>query len=373
MRTLMILIVFALAAMAQRHKLDEVNAEKPEGKLLQQVLQENDLARKAGLMEQFAAQFPKVDSTAWVLEQLEQYYGKANQPDQVIAAGDKLLAIDPDDPDAALGCLKAAEAKKDLALVLKYSVIASTNAKKIEGSKQPADADEATAWKQQVEYAKQVNTYADYALYRAAVESRDPNLTIELAEALQQRDPSSEYALKARAPLFVAYRQSGQNDKAVALAEQTLATDQSDEDMLLVVADNYQQAKKEPEKVHAYTAKIIEIMAAKPKPEGISDADWTARKNLVVGLAHYINGKLYYSETKFGPADEELRKALPLVESNAAIKPEVLYLLGFANYKLEKPQDAANYYRACASIKGPLQATAAKNLHGIQTEYHGIK
>jgi tetratricopeptide (TPR) repeat protein len=372
MRTVVILIVFALAAMAQRHKLDEINADKPEGKLLQQVTQENDPAKKAALMEQFASQFPKLAATSWVLEQLEQYYGKANQPDQAMAAGEKLLALDPDDPDAALGCLKAAEAKKDLALVLKYSAITSTNAKKMAAAPQPKDADDAATWKQQVDYAKQVNVYADYALYRAALESRDPKLTIQLADALLQRDPTSEYALKVRQPLFVAYRQSGQNDKALALAEQTLADDQSDEDMLLVVADNYIQNKKEPEKVHAYTAKVVEIMAAKPQPPGVSAADWTAHKNLVVGLAHYMDGKLYYNEQKFGPADQELRKALPLVEGNP-VKPEVLYLLGFANYKLEKPQDAANYYRACAAIPGPFQATAAKNLHGIKTEYHGIK
>lgn len=372
MRVLGMLIVFVLAAFAQRHKPEDVNANTPEGKLLQQVMQENDAAKKAALMEEFATEFPKTETTEWALEQLEQYYVKANEPDQAISAGDKLLALDPDDPDAALECVKAAESKHDGALVMKYSTLAFNSAKKMASAPQPADAD-AAAWKQQVDYGKQISVYADYALYRAAAESRDPKLTIQLAEALQQRNPSSDYALKVRQPLFVAYRQSGQNDKAFALAEQTLATDQTDEDMLLVVADNYIQNKKEPEKAHLYAAKVVELMASKPKPEGVSDADWTARKNLVTGLAHYMNGKLYYNEAKFAPADQELRKALPLVETNAAIKPEVLYLLGYANYKLDKPQDAANYYRACSGIKGPFQATAAKNLRGIQTEYHGVK
>ena len=143
--------------------------------------------------------------------------------------------------------------------------------------------------------------------------------------------------------------------------------------MLLVVADNYLQNKKDPEKVHTYSAKIVGVMGAKPKPEGVSDADWMARKNLVTGLAHYLSGKLYYNESRFAQADQELRAALPSVESNAAIKPEVLYLLGFANYKLDKPQEAANYYRACAAIKSQFQATAAKNLQGIKTQYSGVK
>ena len=125
--------------------------------------------------------------------------------------------------------------------------------------------------------------------------------------------------------------------------------------------------------MHAYSAKAIEMIGAKPKPEGIADADWAARKNLVTGIAHYMSGKLYYTENNFPKADSELRAALPLVENNAAMKPEVLYLLGFANYKLNKPQEAANYYRACAAVKSPFQALAAKNLTGVKTQYTGVK
>jgi tetratricopeptide (TPR) repeat protein len=117
----------------------------------------------------------------------------------------------------------------------------------------------------------------------------------------------------------------------------------------------------------------VELIAAKPKPEGMADADWAARKGLVTGIARYTNGKLYYNENNFGKADSELRAALPLVENNAAMKAEVLYLLGFANYKLDKAQEAANYYRACAAIKSPFQALATKNLAGVKTQYTGIK
>src|ERR1044071_816983 len=130
MRALVIFTAFAFTLFGQRHKLDEVDAEKPEGKLLQQCMQENDPAKKAELMEQFAGQYPKVEQTPWVLEQLQAYYVKANQPDKIIAAGDRLLAVDPDDPEAALQALKAAEAKKDLALVRKYSDATYANAMK---------------------------------------------------------------------------------------------------------------------------------------------------------------------------------------------------------------------------------------------------
>jgi hypothetical protein len=366
MRTFVLLTAFAVAAFGQRHHPPtEVDAEKPEGKLLQQILQEGDAAKKNALMEQFANEYAKAPETPWVLEMVQAYYLKANQPDQVIAVGDKLLAADPDDAEGALQALKAAETKKDNALIRKYSDSAAKNATKL---KDPGDA----------EYAKSVAQYADYALYRAAVESRDPKVTIELADALVQRSPDSEYGIKASDALFLAYRQTGANDKAVAVAEKALEKQQTNEDMLLVVVDSYIQKKKEPEKVQAYSARIVEIMNSKPKPEGLADADWNNRKNTITGVAYYMSGRLYSEGSKNQQADQQLRKALPLVEANPEMKAEVLFRLGLANYNMakaspERAQDAANYFRQCAAIKSPFQATAATNVKKIMTEYHGIK
>jgi hypothetical protein len=373
MRTLVMTLAFALAAFGQRHKLEEVDAEKPEGKLLQQCMQENDAAKKAALMEEFTGQFPKAEQMPWVLEQLQAYYVKAAQPDQIISAGDRLLAVDPDDPEAALQALKAAEAKKDVALIQKFSDRTFANATKMASAPQPKEADRVDSWKQEVDYAKQVATYADYALFRAAVESRDPKATIAVGETLMQRSPGSEYAAKTREPLFLAYRQTGANDKALALAEKALETDQTNEDMLLVVANSYLEQKKNPEKLHTYSAKLVEVMNAKPKPQGTSDTDWTVRKNLIVGLAHYISGKQYFTDKKYAPSEQELRLALPLVESNASLKPETLFMLGLDEFNMEKIQDAANYFRACSVLKSPVQAEATKNLARIKRDYQGVK
>jgi len=363
MRTLILTVAFALAAFAQRHKLDEVDAEKPEGKLLQQCMQENDAVKKAALMEQFVQQFPKVAQTTWVLEQLQSFYVKAGQTDNVLAAGDKLLALDPGDPESALQNLKAAEARKDLALVKKYSDLAFANATR--------DAAASGQSKEEVEYARQVAAYADYALFRAAAEQTDPKVTVELGEMLGARSPGSQYVSKMNDLMFLAYRQTGANDKALALAEKVLATDQSDPDMLLVVANNYLEQKKDPAKVHDYAAKVVELMSAPAR-----SADKTAP--MVIGVAHYLSGKQYMEQNEFGPADQELRKALPLVETNPALKPETLFLLGLANYKLaggnpQRAQDSATFFRSCAAVKSAYQTTAAANLKRIVTEYHGIK
>jgi hypothetical protein len=373
MRLVAMFIAFALTVSGQRHKIEEVNAEKPEGKLLQQILQENDAVKKTALLDAFAGEFPKHEATPWVLEQLQAAYVKNNDIEKTIAAGDKLLALDPDDPEAAVQCLKAAESRKDAAGIKKYSGLASAAARKITAAPEPKDADEAASWKSQVAYAKGVDQYAEYSLYRAAAESRDPKLTIDLGEALRQRSPAGEYAVKVAQPLFVAYRMTGDQAKAVSLAEKTVPADASSEDMLLVLVDSYMQQKKEPEKVHTYSAAIVQLMSQKPKPEGLAEADWTAHKNQISGLAHYLNGKAYHNENSFAKADVELRAALPLVEGNAAIKPEVLYMLALSDFKIEKLQEAANYFRACAAIKSPYQQLAATNLARMKTQYTGIK
>ena len=244
MRALIVLIVFSVAALGQRHKIEEVDDTKPEGKLLQQVIQESDAAKKTALMEQFVQQFPKVEGTAWVLEQLQAVYVKANDYDKIIAAGDKLVALDPEDPEAALQNLKAAEAKKDLEGVRKWAGVTSANARKMAAAPQPKEAEQVDGWKQEVAYAKQVDAYTDYALYRVIAEARDPKVTIDFSQELEKHNPQSEYLPRTQTAIFIAYRQTGANDKAMALAEKVLATDQTNEDMLLVVTDNYLQTKK---------------------------------------------------------------------------------------------------------------------------------
>lgn len=357
---------------AQCFRIGEVNAEKPDGQLLQNIGQESDEAKKLALLEKFAAEYPKSEGAGWVYEQMQALYLKANNPDKALEVGGKIAALNPGCVELMHQTLKAAEAKKDAGLIRQWSAQTSQAALKAVNAPKPAAEDEVEDWKKRVDYARQVNQYSEYALYAAGLQEPDPNKKIELFETLEQRNPKSEYLPQGYSQWFHAYRQANANDKAIALAERVIASGQPDEDMLLVVAGDYIQKKKEPEKVFAYTAKIVEMMASRPKPEGVAEGDWQKRKNTVVGLAHYMSGSLYFAQNKLAPADTELRQALPRIQ-DAALKAEVLFNLGQANYKLEKAQDAANFFRDCAAIKSRYQAAAAKNLAAVKSQYRGIK
>ncbi len=375
MKRLFVLFAVGLAVgtgWAQCHKIGEVNTGSPEGQLLQQAGEESDAAKKLALLEQFAEKYPQHEAAGWVYEQMLDGYIKSNNADKAVAVGEKLAAIPPECVESAHQALKAAELKKDPDMVLKWSAKTSELAQKVVASPQPKEEDQVENWKARVEYAKQVNTYTEYSLYAMALQTPDPKKQVALLEALQQRNPKSEYLAKSTGLMFLAYQKAGAADKAIALAEQVAASGEPSEDMLLVLTDDAMK-KKDGQKVHTYTTKLVQIMSAKPKPEGVADADWNKRKNTIMGLGYYMNGKQYFNEGKLGPADADLRKSLPLVEDNAAVKPEVLFLLGLSNYKMEHIQDAANFFKACAAVKSPFQAQANKNLTAIRAQYHGVK
>src|ERR1041385_9440268 len=88
-RMSLILLALALPLFGQRHKVEEVNAEKPDGKLLQQIMQENDAGKRTALLEQFSTEFAQSKDMPWILEQLQASYVKSNDPDKIIATGDR--------------------------------------------------------------------------------------------------------------------------------------------------------------------------------------------------------------------------------------------------------------------------------------------
>ncbi len=371
MRTLLLVLLLAGSALAQRHKVN-INTETPEGQALQQIGQETDDAKKLAGFEKFVQDYPKSENLAWAYTQMAPLYAKTNQPDKAIDIGDKLIALDPGDLEASLATLKAAEAKKDPDLVKKWSNTTAQIAQKELAAKKPEDEEE-DDWKKHLDYVKQVNIYSEYALNAMALQTTDPRKKADLIEALYDRNPQSQYVGPLLPVALQAYQQSNDSDRATAFAEKVLAKDPNNDDMLLVAVNGYSQKGKEPDKVIAYSSKLAEVISAKPKPDGVSDADWDTRKKMLTGLAHYFPGKVYYSQKKWGPADKELRAALPLVESNAALKPEVLFLLGDSNYRLENAAEALKYFQACAAIKSRYQAQAAKNVTVIKTQYRAVK
>ena len=89
--------------------------------------------------------------------------------------------------------LKDAEAKKDPDLVRKFAAESSKAARAIVATPEPEKADEKEAWASSVAYAKQVDTYADYALYALVLQPIETAKIVELCEALEAQNDKSQY------------------------------------------------------------------------------------------------------------------------------------------------------------------------------------
>jgi tetratricopeptide (TPR) repeat protein len=371
---LLLLVTLTWRVDAQRHRLEAVNAQTPDGKILQQIGQESDTAKKIALMEQFTAEFPKSDATGWVLSQMQAAYIKQNAFDKGIQTGEKLLASDPDDIDAAYGNLKASEGKKDSAGILKWSAETSKIARRAVQAPKPTSAGEQEAWTQAVDYAKQVDTYTEYAVYALALQLADPAAVMDAVETLEKRNPQSQYIVQLLGRYAGAARQSNALNRAVAIGERAYGRGQLDEDMLLAMADSSMQ-KKQPDKVILYTAKVVEMMPSKGKPEGITDTAWETKRATVTGLANWMAGVTFSGQEKYADADKSLRAALPSIKDDQ-LRGAALFHLGVANYKMgrttkNKTQiaDALKFSEQSAGIKSAYQAQSAKNVLAIKKEF----
>lgn len=377
MKLRLIAIAFMLCAAAaaqSRHKL-VINAQTPEGSLLQQIGQESDPAKKRALIEEFLSKYPKHEGVSWAEGQAQETYLKANEYDRAITAGEHVLAADPGDLDAAYNNLKAAEGKKDADLIGKWSAQTSEIARKIAGSTKDTEEDA----KQRIDYAKQVDTYTEYALYAAALQQTDPRKIILLGTALEQRNPNGQYLQKVAATYLNAVRQVEGNDKAGLAAERIAAHEAPSEDALLMAADHAMRTKAPPDKVIGYATKLIDTLTNKPKAEGMSDSDWEKKKTTMLGLANWMAGMSYGAQNKLPQADKSLRAALPYIKGNEQLLGPALFQLGLVDYKMGTGgksramlQDALKFNEQCAAVRGPMQAQAAKNIRVIRTEL-GLK
>ncbi|MBK5290344.1 MAG: hypothetical protein JJE04_01450 [Acidobacteriia bacterium] len=368
--------LLAIPAAAQRGKID-INAETPEGQLLQQIGTADDAAKKLALLEEFAAKYPKHEGLGWVYGQLQPVYLKAQQYDKVFPVTEKLLQADPSDSEMAHGALKAAEAKKDPDLVMKWASATSDAARLAMASKKPAEEDEVEAWTHKVDFAKQVETYTEYSLFSTALQTSDPAKKILLIDKLAERNPKSQYLSQLEEQKFIAYRQLNNNEKALEMAEATIAKNPGNEDMLLFAADQYLNVKKDNAKALLYADQVVELMKTKPAPNGVSAPDWEKKKQTILGLGLWMSGMIQSSQSKFSPADKTLREALPYLAGNDQLLGPALFHLGLANYRIgsgkttdtQRILDALKFNTQCAAIKGPFQTQAQKNIAAIRAQF----
>lgn len=348
---------------AQRSK-PVYDPETKEGLLIQHIEQETDPAEKLHYMEQFAVQYPNHPSIAWVYDQLQPAYMKDKAWDEAMRVGEKRAAQEPDNLDAAKLSLKAAESKGSPDDIAKWADFEWKMASQLaaKGGRNAADA-------------QQTQLYAEYSLFSVAQQTTDPAKRLEMLESLQARNPKSPYVENIPAECFQIYKTLNQMDKALAVAEQTLAVDPDNIDMLMAVSEYHFGREEAKEKVVANMIHVVDVLNKKPRPDSLSEEDWAKKKSQVLGSAYYMGGVFSSITAQYGRADQMLRAALPLISSDATQQATALYQLGVANYHLadttpSRAKEALAYWRRCASIHSNFQAQALKNAESVKNEFN---
>jgi hypothetical protein len=303
-----IAIVAVAAPLARKPPVIDPNTQ--EGFFLQLVDSESDVNTKLVLLDKFVIQFSKFSSIDGVYAEMQSLYVSAGRFDKAVGAGEKLLAIDFQDIEAAQKTLEVAEAAKNPMLVKEWTERIQQIAQVLISSPQPKSHDDSDTWKRRVESARQLTNQEEYSLYKKAFDATDSRKKIECLDALQRRYPDTQYLKPALLLYFNSYQQLGDTRKAFAVGEKVLQHDQTHEDILLLVADTLYRQKSDSKRVLGYSNKIIELMGVKPKPAGLTDAVWAPQRSMLTGLAYSMIGGVYLGQEQYAAADRRLRQAL---------------------------------------------------------------
>jgi tetratricopeptide (TPR) repeat protein len=360
------LLIFAAlwSTLLAQHPKPAYDPETKEGLLIQHIQQEEDPLEKLHYMEQFSVQFPSNSAIAWVYDQLQPAYMKEKAWDEAMRIGEKRIQLEPDNLEAAKLSLKAAESKASTEDIQKWAdcnwrIAARVAAK---GGKAAADA-------------QQIQVYAEYSLYNVAQQTTDDMARLRLLESLKEMNPKSPYVENVPADAFAIYKKLNQMDKAIALAQQTLAEQPDNVDMLMAISEYYFGKQEARDKIIANSAHLVEVLQNKPRPATLTEEDWQKKKTHMVGTAYYMAGISASFSGQYGKADQYLRAALPLIGNDAAQQASALYELGMSNYRMAdsapaRAKDALAYWRRCATIKSNFQGQAMKNIEAVRAEFN---
>jgi tetratricopeptide (TPR) repeat protein len=349
----------------------QIDKNSPEGQYMDLVALESDSARKVALLEHFLTLFPKSDPgvTAWIYIELQDRYRRAGALDKALAAGERVLAIDPDNIEVSRANWRIAETKKDEELIKKWSTETGKIAERLVKAPLPADPEAMKAAQDVMAYARQFVVNSDYQDFNKAVKTADPAQRLAALEDFVRKSPQNPYMDQIEIAQFLAYKEIGDVDKTVAAAERILARDANRDDAMLFIAEVNFRRKKDPKRTLELANKFIEHMAVATRPEAQSEADWSRSKNRNLMLAHYMIGTVHFQAGQWSAADRSLRVALSFVGDDQ-LKSTLLYNLGWANYQMQSAVEAIKFYRLCAAIPGPLQDQAGKNVLSIKSEYN---
>jgi tetratricopeptide (TPR) repeat protein len=337
---------------AQTNPADAQNIEPVEMELM---MRQADPDMKVLLLDRFGKDYQRAGMIHWAYDEVCKSFEASGQPIRALAAGEKLMMLDPRDVEIARKSLKIAEDQKDAALIEKWSAIAARAA----GS---GDTGNAGA----------LHDHVEYLAYSGIARIADPGRKRAAIEEFLKSHKCSPYKTAVEDLYLQSWRESGDPQSTVAAAKRILEQDDSNLTALAIVADSYLQSEKEPNKLMAYARKILAVLDKQSKQEGLTDAEWSRMKAPLKGHAYWMIASVSMQQNRYSDADKSIRTALPYLKDDNQLLSTALFYLGWANYQLGNLSDAVRFNRQCALVKGPYQAQAARSVQVIGAQVDAL-
>jgi tetratricopeptide (TPR) repeat protein len=197
--------------------------------------------------------------------------------------------------------------------------------------------------------------------YQAFLKEHDSAKKIEKGQEFLKRFPKSLLAEQVDAGLMDIYRTQADWKNEYAYADQALALNPKDVDVLATVGwtiphvtnPNDPDAQGELDKAEKYAKQALEILAAMPKPSDMSEAQFIAAKSKRASQAHSALGLVYFRRENYDGSVKELQESF---KGNPFQDQTAFYVLGVDLMKLNRFGEAADAFTGCSQLAGPLQA-----------------
>jgi tetratricopeptide (TPR) repeat protein len=224
----------------------------------------------------------------------------------------------------------------------------------------------------------QIKDPAEYNAYVNAVQQQDPAAQAQAIEAFLQTYPNSVMKEDALVSLMGAYQKAGNAQKTVDAANRVLQASPNNIRALALLAYYYRtmasqggaDATKNADLAMQYGQQGMDALPNTPKPEGMSDADFTKFHNELGAIFGGAVGFAALQKKDLATAQKDLRAAVA-DES----QPNIADIYPLATADLEaKPMNPEGFWfivKAAGLAQGPGQQQILDYGHKKYVRYHG--
>ena len=255
-------------------------------------------------------------------------------------------------------------------LVIMLLVFAITGVAVLQAAAQAAPATPATQ-------KPQIKDPAEYNAYVSAVQQSDPGAKAQAIEAFLQTYPNTVMKEDALASLMGAYQQAGNAQKTVDTANRALQVNPNNIRALALLAYYYRSLAsqgtdpaKNADLAMQYGQKGLDALPNTPKPDGMSDADFTKFHNELGAIFEGAVGFAALQKKDLAMAQKDLRQA---VEHES--QPNIADIYPLATADLEaKPMNPEGFWfivKASSLAQGPGQQQILDYGRKKYIRYHG--